>query len=251
MRVVLTRSKTTAAFPQCCFCIPNPLGSTLLLCTPALSRCFMSAAAASSPPPLKGPKTAVISGGRRKVHSDFVDGTEMVEEFDVVTDELLLRKRRKPTTLGGEGNWIVEVGQEDRAFIPERDLLCESSSMPVVVRKDTNDAIVFRVRNLPYPKDVYSVTLSGDRKAIVVRTSNRKYFKQLDVPDLTARGGLTLDPSLLTWDHQMNTLIVTYAKPQPIKIVEMQEKRERAAMKATRIADNGDVSAPGAGCPQQ
>lgn len=49
---------------------------------------------------------------RRKVHTVWEDlgGIEMAEEYDLYKDELLVRKLRKPTVLGGEGEWVYEVG---------------------------------------------------------------------------------------------------------------------------------------------
>ena len=39
----------------------------------------------------------MTSGSRRKVHYILPDESEMVEEFDVQTDELVVRKRRTKT----------------------------------------------------------------------------------------------------------------------------------------------------------
>ena len=36
-----------------------------------------------------GHSTSVVSGGRRKVHTTFEDGGEMVEEYDMKTSELI------------------------------------------------------------------------------------------------------------------------------------------------------------------
>ena len=79
-----------------------------------------------------GTSTSIVSGGRRKVHTTFEDGREMVEEFDVVTDELVLRKvRQGKTALGREGSWVYEVGDEPvkaAAFGVDGPMLMESGS---------------------------------------------------------------------------------------------------------------------------
>jgi hypothetical protein len=46
----------------------------------------------------------VISGGRRKLHYLYPDNTEMVEEFDINSNECLLRKWKKPREFG-EATW--------------------------------------------------------------------------------------------------------------------------------------------------
>ena len=76
-----------------------------------------------------GTSTSIVSGGRRKVHTTFNDNREMVEEFDAVTDELVLRKvRQAKTSLGKEGTWIYEVGDEPRTFNPDAGVIAESGS---------------------------------------------------------------------------------------------------------------------------
>ena len=47
-----------------------------------------------------GKSTSMNTGGRRRVATEFEDGGEMIEEYDLKTDELLLRKRRGRTVLG-------------------------------------------------------------------------------------------------------------------------------------------------------
>lgn len=77
---------------------------------------------------------------------------------------------------------------------------------PICVRRDTRRAFQWRIRNLPYPLSTYSVTVS-DENEIVIRTSNKKYFKKLKIPDMD-RCNLSLDASSLTFAHANNTLIV-------------------------------------------
>ena len=51
---------------------------------------------------------------------------------------------------------------------------------------------------------------------IVLRTTNKKYFKRFDIPDLK-RLGIKLDESNIAWKYQNNTLIIGYDKPEKIK----------------------------------
>ncbi|CAE8705883.1 unnamed protein product, partial [Polarella glacialis] len=112
-------------------------------------------------PPKPGEPQRMImrSDGRKKIHTTFPDGAEMIEEYDDKTDVLLLRKTRKPSKLGKEGEWVWEVGQApEAAFDPYADLLRASTSNPIFIRKDTPEHFQWRVRNLPFPADVYSVS---------------------------------------------------------------------------------------------
>lgn len=49
-------------------------------------------------------RTCIISGGFRKLHSTYPDGSEIVEEFSINTHELQTRKVKKLSELG-EGKW--------------------------------------------------------------------------------------------------------------------------------------------------
>lgn len=108
-------------------------------------------------------------------------------------------------------------------------MLRASSSNPIFLRKDTPDQFQWRVRNLTYPSDVYAVTIDHEKQEIVVRTSNKKYYKRFGIPDV-ARAGLALKDNLLSWKHQHNTLIISYAKPA--ECVEQEQKALREVDKS-------------------
>ncbi|XP_011677646.1 protein DPCD-like [Strongylocentrotus purpuratus] len=75
-------------------------------------------------------KTALIQDGRRKLHFILLDGRELVEEYDVKTNDLLVRKWKSKNVLGREVKWEFEIGEQFRrpAAGGEADLLMESSS---------------------------------------------------------------------------------------------------------------------------
>ena len=78
---------------------------------------------------------------------------------------------------------------------------------PQCIRKDTSKAFQWRIRNLPYPLSTYSVTIDENGTTITVRTSNKKYFKKIPVPDIERRK-LKMDKKFLTFAHANNTLII-------------------------------------------
>ncbi|KAJ0044282.1 hypothetical protein NL108_003786 [Boleophthalmus pectinirostris] len=80
-------------------------------------------------------KTALIHDGKRKVHYLFTDGKEMAEEYDIHTDELLVRKWRHKSTLGAHGQWQVEVGEPFTLGSMNAGIK-ENSSNPFFMRKD-------------------------------------------------------------------------------------------------------------------
>ncbi len=111
-----------------------------------------------------GKSSSFVAGGRRSVHTTFDDGAELIEEYDLKTDELLgvsaltrgrcaiwtpakqridargsrpplrcartstVRKRRTKTKLGGEGQWEYLVGDAPRRMNPNAGAIRESSS---------------------------------------------------------------------------------------------------------------------------
>ena len=183
-------------------------------------------AAQEPPKPGEPQRVCMRSDGRKKIHTTFPDGGEMVEEYDDKTDVLLVRKVRKPSKVGKEGDWVFEVRQATEvAFDPYSDVMRASTSNPIFLRKDTPEHFQWRIRNLPYPADVYSVLVDHEKQEIVVKTSNKKYYKRIQVPDLL-RYALKFQDELLSWKHQHSTLIISYRKPPKIVAGEQEALRE-------------------------
>lgn len=195
---------------------------------------------------LAEPKTSIIVGGRKRITAVYTDGTEVLEEFDVVTDDLLLRKRRHRSALGAYTEWVTEIGAEDRTRNVERAQIVEAAGSPEVVRQDTKEAHVIRIRNLPYPREVFAITVEhreGDAIGeIVVRTTNKKYFKRLDLPDMT-RAGIPLEASHLSFDVKHNTLIIEYKKHLAVLAAEAAARRERASLPSKRVENEKEQCA--------
>ncbi|XP_012708336.3 protein DPCD isoform X1 [Fundulus heteroclitus] len=182
-------------------------------------------------------KTALIHDGKRKIHYLFADGKEMAEEYDLKTDELLSRKWRQKSTLGVPGVWQVEVGEPmNLPAALESDVIKENCSNPLFMRKDTKSSFQWRIRNLPYPKDVFSVSLAPSERCIIIKTTNKKYYKKFSVPDLD-RSELPLDASALSYAHANNTLIVSYQKPKEIVTLEQELLKEVKKLKGTSEGD--------------
>lgn len=181
-------------------------------------------------------KTALLQDGRRKVHYTFSDGKELVEEYDEKTDDLVVRKWRRKTQLGGQTPWEIEIGTEHS---PPSNMtamdISESLSNPALCRKDTSRAFQWRIRNLPYPLETYDLRVEDDH--IVVRTTNKKYFKRIEIPDMK-REGLKLAQADLTYAHANNTLIIQYKKP--MKILNIHETIVHE-LKQLKISKEGDA----------
>ncbi|XP_022097728.1 protein DPCD-like [Acanthaster planci] len=182
-------------------------------------------------------KTALVQDACKKVHFVFTNGVEMVEEYDLKSNHLLVRKWRTKTTLGAAGKWEFEIGEQLRP-VPslEAEHLRESNLNPIFMRKDNKQNFQWRIRNLPYPIDVYSVTVDSENRSCIVRTSNKKYYKKFSIPDMD-RAGLMLDQSALTLAHANNTLIITYKKPQEILKMERLVQQEIQKIKASKDGD--------------
>ncbi|XP_053245421.1 protein DPCD isoform X7 [Podarcis raffonei] len=168
-------------------------------------------------------------------------GPSWLEQLRAARKTALLgdvRKWREKNALGASGAWQVEVGEPNLlASGPlDRELIKESSTNPIFMRKDTKNSFQWRIRNLPYPKDVYRVSVEKDERCCVVRTTNKKYYKKFSVPDLD-RFQLPLDSTALSFTHANNTLIITYLKPAEILAAEEELQKE---LKKIKAANNGD-----------
>jgi hypothetical protein len=109
-------------------------------------------------------QTSVIVVSKHRVHTVFDDGREMIEEFDIATDQLLTRKHRKPTSLGGTAPWIWEVGENIPQGPPtttnDQIIINEASGGPVISRRDTTPGLIsIRIRNLTHPVEVMKFML--------------------------------------------------------------------------------------------
>lgn len=177
-------------------------------------------------------KNSMISGNMRKVFYKFPDGHQMAEEYSMDTGVVQKRAWRKCKQLMGEPEWEVELGEDPRklgASGEKDDIRNEDGSFtvkisntePILSKRITKKNIEWRIRNLPYPIDVYEVKADVDKRAIVVRTTNKKYYKVIAVPDLDRCGALPVQGNI-SIHHQYNTLIITYRKPDILCEMEAQ-----------------------------
>ncbi|XP_040848209.1 protein DPCD isoform X4 [Ochotona curzoniae] len=171
-------------------------------------------------------KTALLQDGRRKVHYLFPDGKEMAEEYDEMTSELLVRKWRVKSALGALGPWQLEVGEPapSGAGSLGPELIKENNANPIFLRKDTKMSFQWRIRNLPYPKDVYRVCVDPKERCIIVRTTNKKHQ-------------LPLDEASLSVAHANCTLIISYQKPKEVVAAESELQKELKKVKTAHGSD--------------
>ncbi|XP_077992785.1 protein DPCD-like [Glandiceps talaboti] len=181
-------------------------------------------------------KTALVQDGRRKIHYLFKDGQEMAEEYDLKSNDLLVRKWKKKRVLGGEGKWDFEIGESLRPVNLDMEPFRESSSNPMFSRKDTKLSFQWRIRNLPYSLDTYNVTVDQDNGCIMIRTTNKKYYKKFNIPDLD-RISLPMEQSALSIAHANNTLIISYKKPSEVLAMETAVLAELQKVKSSRDGD--------------
>jgi hypothetical protein len=119
-----------------------------------------------------------------------------------------------------EDGWqlVDEYGEKTPPRIaspsPERTSndIAQCSDNPTFSQEDTTEYFQWIVTNLPYPASTYDIKVDSVRQQIVIRTSNKKYYKRIDVPDMVDRG-LQLSDKLLQWKHSQNKLVVSYLKP--------------------------------------
>ncbi|KAL1501607.1 hypothetical protein ABEB36_006904 [Hypothenemus hampei] len=166
-------------------------------------------------------KSCIIDGNLKKIHYDFGDGKEMVEEYDLTTNCVTRRAWRYKKDLKSESAWEIEVGDPEPNYnVEEKCMIREDPSQPFVSRRITKKSLEWRIRNLPYPVDVYSVTIEKETYSLIVRTSNKKYYKKVLIPDLE-RLGIQLEQENVSFTHKFNTLIITYQKPN--KLIEFEK----------------------------
>ncbi|CAF0744861.1 unnamed protein product [Brachionus calyciflorus] len=187
----------------------------------------------------KAEKTCLFQDGRRKVHYTFPDKTELAEEYNIQTGELLIRKWRRKNTLGAKLPWEFEVGlnTDNQVRANENLDMTESSNNPIFSRQDTVNAFQWRIRNMIYSADNYIVEIDEQQRAIIIKTKNKKYYKKFQIPDLE-RIEMGLNPKNMSFSHANNTLIITYTKPTEFLSM---EKIITSELSKTKASKEGDV----------
>ena len=93
------------------------------------------------------------------------------------------------------------------------------------MRKDSDTHFEWRIRNLPYPKEVYSVEIDHSKQEIVLRTTNKKYYKRFGITELK-RLDIKMEDQFIAWKYQNNTVIIGYQKPEEAIAMELKKKAE-------------------------
>ena len=159
-----------------------------------------------------GTRTYLINGDFIKFHTVFKDGTEIVEEYGIYSEELESRRVKKIGMTGKE-QWITEIGEEIKPRSNDEFLIRENDNNPLFIRKDTPKEFQWRIRNLKGDADNFMVECDKDKQQIVIRTKNKKYYKRFNIPDLE-RLNIKLDENLMKVNFVNNTLVISYTKPK-------------------------------------
>ena len=159
-----------------------------------------------------GTRTYLINGDFIKFHTVFKDGSEIVEEYGIYSEELESRRVKKIGMTGKE-QWTTEIGEEMKPRSNDEFLIRENDNNPLFIRKDTQKEFQWRIRNLKGDADNFMVECDKDKQQIVIRTKNKKYYKRFSIPDLE-RLNIKLDENLMKVNFMNNTLIISYTKPK-------------------------------------
>ena len=185
-----------------------------------------------------GSRTYLINGDFIKFHTVFKDGTEIVEEYGIYSEELESRRVKKIGMTGKE-SWTTEIGEEIKPRSNDEFLIKENDNNPLFIRKDTPKEFQWRVRNLKGDADNFMVECDKDKQQIVIRTKNKKYYKRFNIPDLE-RLNIKLDESLMKVNFVNSTLIISYTKPKEALAAESEILEEIRKVRA-EIKKNPDA----------
>lgn len=79
----------------------------------------------------------------------------------------------------------------------------------------------------------------------MLKTTNKKYYKRIDVPDMKRAGDLPLEESELAWKYQNNTVIISYDKPA--KVIEIEKKKKSDLQQMGTSSDMPMIGGGGGG----
>ncbi|GKT27686.1 Protein DPCD like protein [Aduncisulcus paluster] len=205
-----------------------------------------------------GNKTVAIRGDKKFIKTVYDNGTEVEEILRQSDGILIVRRVRHQSFIGDYSEWNYEVGSEDsvpelkprssKISVPSIGIRAKSYT-PICVRHDLADAFEWHISPLIYPSKTYDVSVEG--KFIVVKTTNRKYYKKINLSDIAWVGEKSLDESLLKWNYVGNTLKIRYKKS--VSIIRREREQMFLMQKAEKEAtsDKKTPGAPSQQCPQQ
>ena len=170
-----------------------------------------------------GTRTYMINGDYIKFHTVFKDGTEIVEEYGLYSEELESRRVKKLSMTGKE-IWETEIGEAPISRSNDDFLIKENENNPIFIRKDSSSEFQWRIRNLIGGADNFMVECDKEKQQIVIRTKNKKYFKRFNIPDLV----------------RLNTLVISYKKPNEVLKKESEILNEIRKIRA-EIKKNPDA----------
>eukprot|EP00658_Telonema_sp_P-2_P055322 TRINITY_DN4397_c0_g1_i6.p1 TRINITY_DN4397_c0_g1~~TRINITY_DN4397_c0_g1_i6.p1 ORF type:complete len:267 (-),score=66.83 TRINITY_DN4397_c0_g1_i6:230-946(-) len=203
---------------------------------------------------LLGMEIEVLPGPAGRTRFRTVTGhSEMVEDYDQIVQQLYCRKTRSISGLGKHGAWTVEIGDPEMDAVADSNgglMFKASSNNPIFARYDTPRAFEWRVRNLSWPAEVYSVEVDPEAQQIVIRTSNKKYFKRFGVPELLEIG-LELEPESISHSFNMNTLVIHYEKPvEVLNLLATRREKYLEALAGVPQAEPGAAALMGGPAPE-
>lgn len=157
-----------------------------------------------------------LSDGRLRISGTWNEDpekVEMIEEWRPAPNgkfDLQLRKWRRTDRMTGASPWALEIGGKEIA--PSKPLLVsESSTNPTWCQRDSTTAFVFEVGNIPYPIETYAVTVDVEKNELVLRTSNKKFFRRWMIGQLRRRS-IALDEKLLSLSHDGTSTLTILVK---------------------------------------
>ncbi|XP_035793751.1 protein DPCD-like isoform X1 [Anopheles albimanus] len=169
----------------------------------------------------KAKKTTSVLGNIRTVYYRFLDGREMIEEYNIETGIVLKRAWKVKSRLIRKDEWEIELGDSKcPIFIENEPILKEAETEPVMSKRITRNVIEWRISNLPYPLATYTISCNGSSRTLTIKTTNNKFFKKIDIPEFHR---CMFEPKQedLTVNHRNSTLILTYKKP--LVLLEMEK----------------------------
>ncbi|XP_031638844.1 protein DPCD [Contarinia nasturtii] len=184
-------------------------------------------------------KSSFISGKIRKIYYKFNDSKEMCEEYNMETGILFRRAwKKKQNILSTDDGWEIELGDTISNTKDLNQIIKETNKAPILTKRITRHNIEWRIRNLPYPLENYLITADNIKRAIIIRTKNKKYFKEIQIPELS-RCNIQIQQKAMSISHQHNTLIITYRKPELVQ--QMEQDTLKMLQEVETEAENVDL----------
>ncbi len=157
---------------------------------------------------------------------------ENVWEYEIGSEETIISTYPKPA---------MKQQDDTRSYSENNQVVfSKSSTNPSFHAEESKLNFIFKVRNCPWPIKTYILEVDDNGKLVVLKTTNKKYYKRFPIPAMSRLNErLTKESFKMKHDEGKSELTISYEKPRAVLDDDIKEIKLR--MEALRKIETNDI----------